>query len=106
MEQTPQPVQQPEQPKPATEKKTKPETTSYIIYFVASIVVGYISFVLNSSFAAVALAIVGLFVLQKVLAKLLKITQPFKWWLSNGGWIYLFFWFISWIIFLNIFKPL
>jgi hypothetical protein len=32
----------------------------------------------------------------------LKINQPMKWFFSNGGWVYFFVWFITWIIFYNV----
>ncbi len=70
--------------------------------FFAGMVAGYASFLLNSNtYAVVLMAAVGVtmkFVSEKILAE----KKDFKWWLANCGVIYIFMWFISWVIFLNL----
>jgi hypothetical protein len=79
---------------------------SNLIYTIVGIVVGYFSFWVTSSFETNLLqpfiAILILFLMAEILRIGLKINKKFKWFLSNGGWVYLFVWFITWIIFYNL----
>ena len=44
---------------------------------------------------------------KKAKKELNKINKELKWFLTNGGWLYLFVWFITWVIFFNPpFSPL
>lgn len=73
-----------------------------IIYVIAGIVLGYVSFILNNHLISVAVTIASLVVIAGLLKKLLKIDEGFKWFLSHGGWLYLFVWFITWVVFFNL----
>jgi len=75
---------------------------STLVYVVFGIIIGYISFLVGNNYAALGLAIVFLFVISEILKRALKVNEGFKWFLSNGGWIYIFIWFITWIIFYNL----
>ena len=78
------------------------KSISTIIYVVAGVVLGYVSFMLNDHLISLAIAIAFLVVIAGVMKKLLKIDEGFKWFLSHGGWLYLFIWFITWVIFFNL----
>lgn len=78
------------------------KSLSTMIYVIAGIVVGYVSFLLNDEFLALGIAIVFLLVIAGALKKVLKLKENFKWFWSNGGWMYLFVWFITWIVFFNL----
>ena len=80
----------------------KNEQKSTLIYTFAGIIVGYVSFLLRNNVFAFVLTVAVLYGMYFVLQKLLKTNEKFKWFLSNGGWIYLFVWFITWTIFYNI----
>lgn len=80
----------------------KKEKISLVIYSMVGIIVGYISFLINNNWLSLLLAIIVLFGMSEILKKALKIKEKFKWFLSNGGWIYIFIWFITWIIFYNL----
>lgn len=80
----------------------KTETKSTIIYVVSGIMLGYISFLVKDNYIALVLAVAFLFIMAEILKRALKINEKFKWFLSNGGWVYIFIWFITWIIFYNL----
>ena len=80
----------------------KTKSLSTLIYVIAGIAVGYVSFLLNDELLALGLTIIFLVLVAGVLKKALKVKEGFKWFLSNGGWIYLFIWFITWVLFFNL----
>jgi hypothetical protein len=83
------------------------ETKMMIVYIVAGILVGYLSQVARNAYGesgnyiAISLAVIILVATTELNKKLFNICKNFSWFLSNGGWLYLFVWFISWIIFFN-----
>ena len=85
----------------------KLETKITTVYIIVGIIVGYLSELGRSlygaagNYVAISLALIFLVITAEVSKKLFKIDKEFKWFLSNGGWIYLLIWFISWIIFFN-----
>ncbi|MEM7821123.1 MAG: hypothetical protein QW751_02900 [Candidatus Aenigmatarchaeota archaeon] len=96
------------QPNPE-KKKMKAETKAIIAFMIIGIVVGILSWLIGKflpgnqgNFTALALAIFVLGIVPQLLKVPFGINEKFKWWLANGGWIYLFIWFIVWIIFYNI----
>ena len=64
-------------------------------------IIGYASFLLNSTVAALAIAIIVLACLVAVMKKVAKQQKNTKWWLSNIAVVYLLVWFIVWAIFFN-----
>lgn len=76
---------------------------SLFVYVIFGIVFGAISFYLQSSLYGLVLMIVGLFAIYAVLKKALKSNEKMKWFITNGGWIYIFVWFISWTILYNVY---
>jgi len=97
------------QQNPVPAKAMKPETKAVIAFIIVGIIVGIASCGIGQlitgnqgNFAALGLAIVVLVGLPQLLKKMLGIDQKLKWWLTNGGWIYLFVWFIVWIMFYNL----
>lgn len=80
----------------------KKESKIIICYIIIGIIMGYISFLIRHNTGALLLALIVLVVAAKIMGKLFKIEEKFKWFFSNGGWIYLFIWFISWVIFYNL----
>jgi len=82
------------------------ESKSFWILSVVGVVFGYVSFLLNkslqSSIIPLVLAIVVLYASATVLRKILKVNEKMKWFMSNGGWVYVFLWFVTWIIFYNL----
>jgi len=85
----------------------KIETKSLIVYVLIGIIVGYISSLARitygdlGNYLSLLLAIIFFFITAIMLRKILKKDEKFKWFWSNGGWVYIFIWFISWIIFLQ-----
>jgi TctA family transporter len=84
----------------------KNESKSFWILSVLGIIFGYVSFWLNkillSSIIPLILAVVFLYVFSTILRKALKINEKMKWFMTNGGWVYIFLWFVTWIIFYNL----
>jgi hypothetical protein len=84
----------------------KTETMTTLIFTAVGIAVGYLSWAIANNWAALGLALVVLVALPQVLGRALRVQEKFRWWLANGGWIYLFVWFISWVIFHTLLTPL
>lgn len=87
----------------------KTESKALTAFVIAGIIVGILSWYIGkampgngSNFIALAMAIFVLVGLPEILKRVLKVKEKFKWWLKNGGWIYIFVWFIVWIIFYNV----
>jgi len=80
----------------------KNKLKSTLVYVIIGVIIGYISFLINNEFLALGLAVVVLFLIAEVLKRVLKLDTKFKWFWSHGGWIYLFIWFITWVIFYNL----
>lgn len=90
----------------------KPETKIMIVYIIVGIIIGYLSqlgrelYGESGNYVAISIALIFLVITSEINKKAFKINKEFKWFWSNGGWIYLVIWFISWIIFFNLFNPL
>jgi hypothetical protein len=80
----------------------KNKNKSTVVYVIAGIIIGYISFLLNDQFLALGLVVVVLFLIAEALKRVLKLDTKFTWFWSHGGWIYLFVWFITWVILYNL----
>ncbi|NIM47433.1 MAG: hypothetical protein GTN40_04740 [Candidatus Aenigmarchaeota archaeon] len=80
---------------------------SMIVYIIIGIIVGYLSqlgrdlYGEQGNYIAVSLALIFLVITAELNKKAFNIKEKFKWFMSNGGWIYLLVWFITWIIFFN-----
>jgi hypothetical protein len=89
----------------------KLETKLMAVYVLVGILAGYFSHYVrllygeSGNYIAISLAIIILVVVTEISKKVFKLDKKFSWFLSNGGWLFLFVWFISWIIFYNIFTP-
>jgi len=85
----------------------KVETKSTIVYIIVGIIVGYLSQIgrdlygISGNYVAISLALIFLVLVAEINKKAFKIGKDFKWFWSNGGWIYLLVWFISWLVFFN-----
>ena len=79
----------------------KPESKTTIAFTLLGIIIGYASSVLMNNYLATTLAIVFLYLGYMIFKTFFKINEKFKWFLSNGGWMYVFVWFIVWILFYN-----
>lgn len=91
----------------------KKENKSLLVYIIIGVIIGYLSQLGRNlygeigNYIAIILALVFLVITAEVNKKVFKINKELKWFLSNGGWIYLFVWFITWVIFFNPpFNPL
>lgn len=95
------------------EKKPKlsEEVKSVLLFTATSVFAGYASFILGgvrkgapisgtSLLLALGAMIVILLVSAAIVRKLLG-KNDMKWIMGNGGAIYLFLWFVTWIIFYN-----
>ena len=83
----------------------KPEFKVLSAYVMIGIVTGYISFLINKNYESLLLAIIVLYLTPVILKRVLKINEKFKWFLSNGGWHFVFVWFITWVALNNYFYP-
>ncbi len=75
---------------------------SLTAYLIAGLAIGAASFYLKNNMLSFGLMLIVLGGLHTVIKKTLKINEKFKWFLSNGGWIYVFVWFITWTILYNV----
>ena len=79
----------------------KKENKSFSVHIIAGILAGVLSFFLdNQAYALLAMVVVAA-VLVKALERFLG-KEKIKWWLTNGLWIYLLLWVISWTVLYNI----
>ena len=78
------------------------ETLAMVANFVAGAIVGFIAFLLKSNeYSIAAMVAVGIamkFASEKIAGE----KKDFKWWVSNGGFVYIFIWFVAWVLFLNL----
>ncbi|MCD6477603.1 MAG: hypothetical protein J7K87_01240 [Candidatus Aenigmarchaeota archaeon] len=77
----------------------KEENISFWTFSIIGIIVGAISifFDWKTSFL---IAVIVLVLIGEIIGK--KFKKNTKWWLSNGGMIYLLMWIISWVFFFNL----
>ncbi len=80
----------------------KEENSVLVFYIILAVMLGYASFLLKNNLAAAGLAAAGFFVGAFVLENVLGEQKGYKWYFSNGGWIYFFVWFIIWVVFYNL----
>jgi hypothetical protein len=78
-----------------------------ILFSAVGIVLGFLSHIITqiTKFPAFNLIIVltVIFILRFSLERLLKMEKrPWNWWLSNGVYLLILFWFIIWTIIRNI----
>jgi hypothetical protein len=85
----------------------KVESKISAVFIIVGIIVGYLSqfsrnlYGESGNYIAISLAIIFLVITTEVNKKLFKMEKNFNWFLSNGGWLYIFVWLISWIVFFN-----
>lgn len=72
-----------------------------LVYTVAAIIMGYVSFTINHTAYAALASIIVLIVLTLAMRAAFKIKEGARWWLGNGVIVYLFLWIIVWTIFYN-----
>ncbi len=73
-----------------------------LLNFAVGIAVGYLSFLLNSNTYAIASMLIVGIIMNFVSGKIAGGGKDFKWWLTNGGMVYIFIWFVAWVLFLNL----
>lgn len=73
-----------------------------IIFALLGVVVGFLSFLQNSSIIAFLIMVVVAVIFTSLLKRLLKVKEDWKWWFSNGLIVYIFLWLITWTIFYNV----
>ncbi len=78
------------------------EMKTTVIFTILGIVAGYASFLINNSAQSFFLMVLLAVIFVLVLKKLLKVTEGYKWWFSNGLTIYILLWFITWIVLYNV----
>lgn len=105
-----------ESPKTTSEKKWRvnEEIKSTLIFTAVSAIAGYASFLLTpvlnptkpveistTSLLIVLAAMIAVFFGTNMIVQKLVGKKDMKWIMGNGGAIYLFLWFVTWIIFYN-----
>ncbi len=73
---------------------------SVIVHTFLGVAAGWLSNYVGDMLYGVGIMIVLLLISGYVSEKLVN-KKGIKWWLANGGIIYIFLWFISWVYFLN-----
>ncbi|MBI4170429.1 MAG: hypothetical protein HY514_01955 [Candidatus Aenigmarchaeota archaeon] len=71
-----------------------------LIFAVAGIAVGYLSFLFNHTAGAAVFAIIIFIVLYFAVKKLLKVQEEKKWWTTMAI-VYFLVWLIVWTVFYN-----
>jgi len=70
--------------------------------FLVGIIVGYASFSLNNNMYSVGLMFIVGIMMKFVSEKILGEKKDFGWWILNGGLVYIFTWFVSFVLFFNL----
>ncbi len=85
-------------------EELKSSRLSVAIHVVAGLFAGWLAFLVGGMFGDVVAVGAGLAVLMLTgyLTEIVVKKKGVKWWLSNGGILFLFFWLISWVFFLNL----
>jgi len=73
-----------------------------LVHIAAGIIAGYLSYIISDTTYALVMAFVVLLSMKFATNVMAKEKKKFNWWFGNGGVVYLFLWFITWIIFLNL----
>ena len=78
------------------------EKTVMLMHLVAGLVAGYLSYIIRSNLYALVIMLFIMLVMKRATDAVTKEKQKPAWWLGNGGFVYIFIWLISWIIFFNL----
>ncbi len=74
---------------------------SLAIHTVAGVIAGYASVLFDRAIYSFGLAILILLITGYVTEFLLK-KKGIKWWMANGGVLYILVWLVTWIYFFNL----
>jgi hypothetical protein len=77
------------------------ELRTTVVYTIAAIVMGYISFVINHTTYAAFASIFILLVVTAAMRYAWKIKEDVRWWLGNGAIVYIILWMVVWTVFYN-----
>ncbi len=102
-----------EKPKVMEEKKSRlnEEIKSMLLFTATSLIAGYLSFLLTParpafipvlSLLSVFAIMMAIFAGTRAIVRKIAGKKETQWIMGNGGAIYLFLWFVSWIIFYNV----
>ena len=72
------------------------------LHLVAGVVAGYLSYIISDNIYALVVMLAVMTSMKYATNVLTKEKQKAGWWLGNGGLVYIFIWFISWVLFLNL----
>lgn len=78
------------------------EKTVMLLHLVVGIVAGYLSYVIFRPLYAAVLMLVILLIMKQATNTITKEKKKAGWWFGNGGVVYIFVWFVSWIVFFNL----
>jgi predicted PurR-regulated permease PerM len=73
-----------------------------LVHIAVGLIAGYLSYIISNTTYALVMAFAIMYALKFVTNVMSKEKKKFGWWFGAGGAVYLFLWFISWIIFLNL----
>lgn len=84
--------------------ETKQSRFSVVVHLVAAVVMGWISFTLSAVYTKWLFVFLGFAVLVAIGFALERVVgkKGVKWWLGNGGIIYLFVWVVTWVLLFNL----
>ncbi|RLJ09970.1 MAG: hypothetical protein DRP15_01675 [Candidatus Aenigmatarchaeota archaeon] len=77
---------------------------SVALHTVAGFFSGWFSFHIAQFYGNLVSIAVGVLILIMIgyITEFIVKKKGISWWMGNGGILYLFFWFISWVFFLNL----
>ena len=80
--------------------------TANAAFAIVGALLGYASYALSKSYgiheANFLILLIAIFATKVVLEKTLKISQPWKWWLTNGALICILMWLVVWTVLFNL----
>jgi cytochrome b561 len=91
--------EKPERPKLSDEAEAKLSRVSMLVHTIVGIGAGWLSNLMGGTLSGVGVLIISLVILKIGTDK--ATGKGAKWWLANGGAVFIFVWLIAWIFFFN-----
>ncbi len=84
--------------------ETNTQRLSVLVHSMLGAAAGYASLYISRGLYALVFSVLFLLVIGFASSKTFAKGKDNKWWLGNGGAVYLLVWFITWILFFNLFT--
>jgi len=80
----------------------KIENKVFAGYSILGVIAGIATYMLFDFSESIITAIIGLYIIAILMKKILNSEEKVMWFFKNGGYIYIFIWFATWILMYNL----